>query len=312
MSTSDGDATAATTQASPKRLPPSPCVGICTLDDVAGYCGGCGRTPDEIAEWSEAAGDRQRAIWQALPGRLAKLGVTRFRLAAEPAQIAAFVEASLAQRAGRWVMGARGAAATFTASGALQIDAGDDALTAVDGDGNALRILRHDRVRAFGLSTATGAGEMQAVALVLPRGRAELEPHGEPGRLLADEAAVVDDGRGRPSISMATGLHYSRLSLRAESVAVEEQLRRASPDDLARLAGEQDATVIVETALGRLEARHGAELSRPAGGVRSEEHTAADNDNGEGLDGVDIPRAFAACAVFYADDPVWLAAQLTP
>ncbi|MGH6933317.1 MAG: DUF1289 domain-containing protein [Dongiaceae bacterium] len=31
--------------------PPSPCVSICRLDDVTGYCAGCFRTVDEIREW---------------------------------------------------------------------------------------------------------------------------------------------------------------------------------------------------------------------------------------------------------------------
>jgi predicted Fe-S protein YdhL (DUF1289 family) len=31
--------------------PPSPCVSICRLDDVTGYCIGCLRTIDEIRDW---------------------------------------------------------------------------------------------------------------------------------------------------------------------------------------------------------------------------------------------------------------------
>ena len=40
---------------------PSPCVGICRMRRD-GYCEGCGRTLDEIAEWSLASDDRRRAI----------------------------------------------------------------------------------------------------------------------------------------------------------------------------------------------------------------------------------------------------------
>lgn len=38
----------------------SPCVSICRMKD--GLCEGCGRTLDEIAEWSTATDDRRRAI----------------------------------------------------------------------------------------------------------------------------------------------------------------------------------------------------------------------------------------------------------
>ena len=46
----------------------SPCVNICRMKD--GLCEGCGRTLDEIAEWSMATDDRRRAI-------LARIAATR-------------------------------------------------------------------------------------------------------------------------------------------------------------------------------------------------------------------------------------------
>lgn len=38
----------------------SPCVSICRMKE--GLCEGCGRTLDEIAEWSMASDDRRRQI----------------------------------------------------------------------------------------------------------------------------------------------------------------------------------------------------------------------------------------------------------
>ena len=38
----------------------SPCISICRMKD--GLCEGCGRTLDEIAEWSTAGDDRRREI----------------------------------------------------------------------------------------------------------------------------------------------------------------------------------------------------------------------------------------------------------
>ena len=40
----------------------SPCIGICTLDPATDICEGCGRTIDEIAEWSAASDARRREI----------------------------------------------------------------------------------------------------------------------------------------------------------------------------------------------------------------------------------------------------------
>jgi uncharacterized protein len=40
---------------------PSPCVGICALDD-AGICAGCGRTIAEISEWPAASSRRRLEV----------------------------------------------------------------------------------------------------------------------------------------------------------------------------------------------------------------------------------------------------------
>ena len=51
----------------------SPCVKTCVLDPQAGLCLGCGRSLDEIADWSgmdEAGRDR---ILAELPARMKKL-----------------------------------------------------------------------------------------------------------------------------------------------------------------------------------------------------------------------------------------------
>ncbi|MCM2479693.1 DUF1289 domain-containing protein [Serpentinimonas maccroryi] len=49
---------------------PSPCVGVCRMDAASGYCLGCWRTLDEIAHWSAASADEQRACWRRIEGRL--------------------------------------------------------------------------------------------------------------------------------------------------------------------------------------------------------------------------------------------------
>lgn len=40
----------------------SPCVNICQLDPASGYCIGCLRTMDEIANWLELNNEQKRAI----------------------------------------------------------------------------------------------------------------------------------------------------------------------------------------------------------------------------------------------------------
>lgn len=49
----------------------SPCILVCSIDDVTGYCFGCGRTRDEIGAWTLYSSDERRTIMAALPARLA-------------------------------------------------------------------------------------------------------------------------------------------------------------------------------------------------------------------------------------------------
>ena len=48
---------------------PSPCVNICQMDAVSGWCAGCLRTLEEIACWSALDEPRRRAVLAALPQR---------------------------------------------------------------------------------------------------------------------------------------------------------------------------------------------------------------------------------------------------
>jgi len=49
----------------------SPCILVCSIDMVTGYCFGCGRTRAEIAGWMGMTSAERRDIMQGLPARLA-------------------------------------------------------------------------------------------------------------------------------------------------------------------------------------------------------------------------------------------------
>lgn len=48
---------------------PSPCISVCQMDAVTGFCIGCFRTLDEIAAWSRASEAEKRAVWAQLAER---------------------------------------------------------------------------------------------------------------------------------------------------------------------------------------------------------------------------------------------------
>ena len=52
----------------------SPCIGICRLDDEQ-MCEGCGRTIEEIVEWSRATESRRRVIVGLADERMLRKGL---------------------------------------------------------------------------------------------------------------------------------------------------------------------------------------------------------------------------------------------
>ena len=48
---------------------PSPCISVCRMDAVTGFCEGCFRTLDEIAAWGMMADADKRAVWRELVHR---------------------------------------------------------------------------------------------------------------------------------------------------------------------------------------------------------------------------------------------------
>jgi predicted Fe-S protein YdhL (DUF1289 family) len=48
---------------------PSPCISVCRMDPVTGWCEGCLRTIDEIANWSRMDDPARRAVWTELERR---------------------------------------------------------------------------------------------------------------------------------------------------------------------------------------------------------------------------------------------------
>lgn len=311
---------AATPTATPtKRLPPSPCVGICMMDDDAGLCVGCGRDRNEIANWISLDDDQKVAIWNVLPARMAQLGATSFRLAPEPDQIAAFVRQTLDERAGSWVMGATGASASFDTKETVDVSEDNDWVTGRAADGQGVRVKKHERMRAFGLTLGDEQKRMMAVALVIPKGRAKLEQNESVTTVGQDENAIDAAKQSATLTDLATGRIYSRVLLRtcdAENNNEVKPFLVQSSDGVADqvLPLLNRADFIVETALGRIESNRSDTIELVASPIAQEV-----DGNGnckpvdlDGFDNIQLSKAFAIGAVFHAHDPYWLIGRLTP
>ena len=74
---------------------PTPCINVCRLDEVTGLCLGCARNGAEIAAWAEADAGFKRAVWETLPPRRTRLGMSVYRLPWTAAEIGVFAETTL-------------------------------------------------------------------------------------------------------------------------------------------------------------------------------------------------------------------------
>lgn len=48
---------------------PSPCIGVCRIDEAAGWCVGCLRTRDEITDWGQLVDRDKLILWKRLTQR---------------------------------------------------------------------------------------------------------------------------------------------------------------------------------------------------------------------------------------------------
>ncbi len=61
--------------AKPGQGVPSPCVGVCRLDEASGLCLGCWRTRDELRAWKSSDDAARREVWALVEQRQRAAGV---------------------------------------------------------------------------------------------------------------------------------------------------------------------------------------------------------------------------------------------
>ncbi|MGH6838142.1 MAG: DUF1289 domain-containing protein [Methylocella sp.] len=240
---------------------PSPCTGICTMDGAVGFCLGCGRTDDEVAEWSSADDVRRSAIWAVLPVRIDALRIAITRLPWRQDQIAEFVAESLRQKSGAWALGRYGATAEFIChqDEPCEVSVTGDTITAISGRG-ALQLTIGERVRALRLRDDDSRNGYRAIFLVVSKARVTLPVATTLTPLGRDEGAIRAECRNECWFDLGLGRDDLRFCVRASAADLLETLNHASGLpllDLLRVAGtlivKHSAARVVATPLGRAE-----------------------------------------------------------
>lgn len=216
------------------RSVPSPCVGICKIDEASGWCRGCGRSEEEIAAWALAEDARRTAIWDLLPARIAALGIAITRLPWRRERIAEFAAASLREKTGTWVFGGDGAFTQFPCAGdePCDISVTDNNITAVTPRGG-LQLAIGENVRALQLHG--GMPEGNAILLVVLKAKASLPVATGLTPLGPDTGALNPEYRGEPLFDLGLGRPDLQLCIRTGASKLAEMLNRLAGEDISEV-----------------------------------------------------------------------------
>ncbi len=281
-------------------LLPSPCVGICELDEATGWCIGCGREGDELFGWGELSEREQRAIWAKLPERLTKLE-RDVRLL--PWSGAALIDRLIALTTAPgtvWSVGVSGASAEFLGTADAPVVATRDRGGLVARHpGGALRIETPAGLRGF-LSTRRDGAEL---VLALHNARVRTTSPSVLTELGVDQTPLAASAPA-PLFDLGVGAGGIRFCVRATDRALVGLLRTATglpilqqPELLAVLAGASPTRVLLSP-VGRIEVtsrippRDGAS---PAGPHTHLLPDRIDSATDRRL-GVPLPDGYVACA----------------
>ncbi|WP_151180440.1 DUF1289 domain-containing protein [Hypericibacter terrae] len=292
---------------------PSPCVGICRMDEGTGLCLGCARSGEEIAIWRDTGEAQRRRIWAALPARFERLGLTLARLPWTQGEILHFAVGKLRNREGSWAIGCYGAVAEFRA------EAGEDCEIAVAGDKviartdrGALRLWIGDAVRALALYETPGRQDLRAIFLVISRLRAGLPVANGLSALGPDRSAIRPEDRGLALYDLGLRRTITRFCIRTDKPALLQALTpslgQSWPGYLPTLGAailRENPVRVVESVLGRAEVR--TPIPPPGAASIAGPHThllpdllAMDRELGPGFE---LPEAYAPGAIFYPSLP---------
>jgi predicted Fe-S protein YdhL (DUF1289 family) len=288
---------------------PSPCTGICTMDGALGWCLGCGRTGDEITEWSSAGDVRRSAIWAVLPERIDALGISITRLPWPPGRIAEFVAESVDQKSGTWALGCYGATAEFIChhDEPCDVSVSGETITAIS-DRGALQLTIGEHVRALRLRADHTRRGNRAIFLVVLKSRATLPVATTLTPLGRDEGAIRPACRNDAWFDLGLGRADLRFCVRASGTELRDKLNQASGlplSDVLQAAGamivKHSPARVVESPLGRVEI--GTPIPPPGGQSPDGPHThllPGHLASGRGTQpGIDLPPVYALGATFY-------------
>ncbi len=290
-------------------LPPSPCIGICRIDERSDVCVGCARTREEVAGWRGASTAVQERIWAELPARRAKLGIGLHRLGWSQEEIRSYVAKSFRAGAGTWVFGVYGAVAEFCVGKGEAVDVESSATHLVAETPRAcVRFEISEQVRALSMAADVHSMTMEVIVLAVPRVRHGQACHDRLTALGPDRDAIRMTDRDESLYDLGLGMEAAGFCIRTADPqlmrGLNDRIGQSWPYLLAGIGGQivrVSPTRVIRSPVGRVEIF--TKIPMPGGHSADGPHThflpahlALGRETPPGLE---LPEHLITCAIFY-------------
>lgn len=288
---------------------PSPCIGLCRIDEASRLCAGCARSTEEIAFWKHAPAEVREQVWSALPARRRRLGIGLHRLEWTVDRIQSFVVDSLQAGAGTWVLGMYGAVAEFCVGPDEACDrANAGGTVSAQTPRGGIRFDLSHHVRALALTTKIGDVNKEVIVLTVLRSGVRLPAGTGLTNLGPDRDALRTAEQNACLFDLGLGATATRFCIRTSDADLTRALGQHSgarwTELLAGLGGAIVAaapTRVVLGPIGRVEVC--TPIPLPNGRSPDGPHThllPAQLAAGRELPpGFALPEVLMPCAIFY-------------
>jgi predicted Fe-S protein YdhL (DUF1289 family) len=287
---------------------PSPCIGVCRIRPSSDFCIGCARSREEIANWLNLTDNQKSAVWDALPGRRAQMGLSVHHFGWSIEDLRAFIKETFRPDGGTWVSGVNGAIAEFCicADDDLHIELNDRRITART-RGGAISLSLQDHVAALAIGSADSASR-GIVVLAVPRVLTGRFPDGGLASLGEDTEAIQPDERRATLYDFGLGRAAGAFCVRTSSPALKASLDACLGVEWQHVLSLKGADILAESPvrvvrnpIGRIEVY--SKIPEPGGVSPAGPHThflpAQIATGGDLPATIQIPSAYVPCAIYY-------------
>jgi predicted Fe-S protein YdhL (DUF1289 family) len=292
---------------------PSPCVGICQIDERFGLCRGCARSRSEVANWAHAPREMIDRVWAALPERRAHMGLGMHRLRWSLDELRTFSVNTLRFGGGTWLAGVYGAVAEFSVGDCevVALHVGGRSIRATSPRG-AISLHLSDHVRALVFGASQNPADADIIVLAVLRDHATFVSHFGLTNLGLDVGSIRRSDRHEQLYDFGLARIAAGFGIRTANPVLTASLVRCSglgwPDVISLIGAEiveLSPTRVVRHSLGRIEVF--TDIPPPGGQSPPGPHThflpSQLSSRADLPPNLTLPDVYVPCAVHYPANP---------